>query len=435
MNASTSDVLQQLTTAPSGIAEFHCWYPHQKQMRYGEVFGVAPDPFPEDAPETAIDQCIDLHEEAGYTNLIWAVGRSTVFYRSDVSGTTYSGELCDDPVKPCGLIPKVLAHCCPLRRALEQCAKRDMIVWSRLAMNRHYGEKGWEAATSRFSLEHQDYHEISRAGEVVSSRLCYAIPEVQQERLDILLEIQRIGVQGIQLDYCRQMPILGYHPAVLEPYMQQTGQDPRKIDSTDPEDHLHWFQYRCDILTGFMRKLRLAVREQEKQLGKLCPIIARVPDSSRWLMLGYGLDIETWAAEDLIDGTMLSPFPHTDQAMEFDTAFQVKAMHDHGKLCIGGVGSKGLQPLGNDYQKPDLAKLYNLAHDQYEAGVDGMSLYQSESTLRTPYFHPVFDHLHKREVIAAGATGPYVIENPKIGCDWHAHQEGSPAFGENQSAL
>ncbi len=428
-------VLDRLTAAPSGIAEFHCWFGHQKsELR--QMHGLPPEPFPENEPETAVDRCIDLHHEMGYTNLIWACGRSTVLYKSDLPNTTYSGQLPNsDPDKPAVIIPKVLARCCPLRRTLERCVDLNMIVWGRLGMNRHYGTKGWEAATSQFSLDHPDYHEISRTGETVSSRLCYAISEVQQERIDILLEIQRIGVAGILLDYCRQMPMVGYHPAVFEPFIKQTGQDPRKIDSTDPADHETWFQYRANILTGFMRTLRAAVRQQEEQLGRPCPIIARVPDSPRWLSLGYGYDLEAWAREDLIDGTMLSPFPHTREAMTFDTNYHANTMHDHDKLCIGGIGSKRMMEHDTSLQPQRVQKAYNLAHDQYQAGVDGMSVYQSETLLRLPYLKAFLGSVNDRALVSQNAAAPFTREPDNAACDWHSAKDGIPAFGEHTSAL
>ena len=40
--------------------------------------------------------------------------------------------------------------------------------------------------------------------------MCYGIEDVRQERIDILLEVQRIGVDALVLDFCRQMPMVMY---------------------------------------------------------------------------------------------------------------------------------------------------------------------------------------------------------------------------------
>jgi hypothetical protein len=142
------------------------------------------------------------------------------------------------------------------------------------------------------------------------------------------------------------MPLLRYHPALVEPFVAESGVDPREIDSDDVDAYETWFQYRADVLTGFMDELRKAVRKQEGELGRRCPIIARVPDNARWLMLAYGLDTERWCAEDLVDGLMLSPFPNTREDLDLHVEYHAAVAHKHGKVCVGGVGSMGLQKRG-----------------------------------------------------------------------------------------
>ena len=56
-------------------------------------------------------------------------------------------------------------------------------------------------------------------------------------------------------------------------------------------------------------------------------------------MIAYGLDIETWCAEDLID---LSPFSLCRDNPGHSHAYHVKVAHRHNKICIGGIGSKKL---------------------------------------------------------------------------------------------
>lgn len=434
MTFDTDDLLRRLTTAPSGIAEFHCWYANRVKHDAQDL--EDPEPFPEDDPMSAVDRCVDLHERFGYTNLFWAIGRSTLFYRSSQPLATPTGWCSPSPEdnSPAYYVHRALEHGCPLRRALELSEPRGMTLWARLTMNRHYGSKGHENETSRFSRDHPDDHEISRGGESISHRLCYAIPDVQQERLNLLLEAQRIGAHGLLLDFCRQMPLVGYHPALLDPYMEQTGEDPRKIDSNDPADYKRWFQHRADVMTGFMRALRESVREQERMSGRPCPILARVPDAPRWLCLGYGLDVECWAADDLIDGTMIDPFPYLDPAPAFDTAFHVETMHRHGKSCIGNIGTNRLIPRTPGEEPGRLEQVFNLAQQQYEAGVDGMSLYQSEQVLRSLRVRPAVEKLGDRDAVARHATGPYEREPDWIGCDWHARGL-APAFGQGHEAL
>jgi len=50
--------------------------------------------------------------------------------------------------------------------------------------------------TSRFAYDNPHLNEKTKLGKPVPHRLRYATKEVQQERTDILLEIQRIYVIG-----------------------------------------------------------------------------------------------------------------------------------------------------------------------------------------------------------------------------------------------
>ena len=283
-----------------GISEWMCYYANYDK----------PCPGPE-----ALDECVDLHLQAGCDHLVWNLGRSVVDYWSELPHIT---RMCENGDQVGGIswsfVRKVMDEVCPLRHALALCRDRGAQLWGRLGMNRHYGRADWIGVTSRFALDNPAFREVTKPGNEDASRLCYALAEVRRERIDILLECQRIGVDGLVLDFCRQMPMLLYHPALVEPFMAETGVDPREIDSDDFEQYRAWFQYRADVLTGFMNELRQAVRIQEGKLGRRCPIIARVPDNARWLMLAYGLDSDRWCEEDLIDGLMLSPFPLTRES-------------------------------------------------------------------------------------------------------------------------
>jgi len=396
-----------------GISEWHNHY-------RGDEPGIG-------KPEI-IDECVEAHLAAGIDGIVWNVGRATILYHSDLPHTTRQYELGFAP-KPqrvsCQYVLDVLEQCCPLRRAIQVGHASGIPILGRLSMNRFYGTPQMIDSTSRFYQDHPEWVEVGKLGHPIRSRMCYAIPGVQQERMDILLEVQRIGVDALVLDFCRQMPILGYHPAVVEPYLEETGNDPRAIDTTDPDDYAEWFQYRADILTGFVRRLRDEVRRQEEQLGRACPIVARVPDYARWLIVASGLDIETWFADDLIDASMLSPFPRIRDDLQSHPDYHVRIAHQHGKLCIGGVGSKGLQlPGQRDLPGAKVEYACLVAHGQYEAGVDSMSLYQSESLCRKAYLSDMVQHLADREWIAQAAAG---VEEPApdderyyIGRDWHS---------------
>lgn len=400
-----------------GISEWMCYYAN---------YGIE---IPDDEVKI-IDECIDVHIALGIEQMVWNCGRSVVSYWSELPNTTRMCEL-DDTVggKSWSFAAAVMNSVCPLRRAIEYCHQRDMPIWGRLGMNRHYGGGNYAGVTSRFAIENPQFHERSKLGNRISHKLCYAIEEVQQERIDILLEIQRIGVDGLVLDFCRQMPILRYHDALVEPYIEERGVDPRKIDSLNPQDYMDWFQYRADVLTGFMHKLRKEVRKQEKKLDKKCPIIARIPDNSAWLMIAYGLDIERWCEEDLIDGTMLSPFPACREDRKRYPEYHISTVHKYNKVCFGGIGSLNLirngvhKNTGFFYPSP----VYQMANRQYEAGADAMSLYQSETLARMNYLIETLKEIGDKKIVAYQVEEIPELEEDEdssIGLDWHSKLKG-----------
>jgi hypothetical protein len=193
-----------------------------------------------------------------------------------------------------------------------------------------------------------------------------------------------------------------------------------------------------------MRRLRTEVRRQERELNRPCPIIARVPDYTAWLMVACGLDVGTWFAEDLIDATMLSPFPRIKDDLRSYPEEHVRLAKAYGKLCLGGVGSKGLQlkgqrPLPTDEAASNVKFAYRVAALQHCAGVHSMSLYQSESLCRKPYLSELVRNLVNPDWMARTAAD---VPEPEptapeyfIGKDWHstAGSEGLDVaeFGNN----
>ena len=418
-------ILQPSDDVPvMGISEFQNWYQHYDA-------DIPELELPVDEPERAITDCIDAHLATGVNNIVWSCGRSVVAYHSELENATRQGT---HPMKP------ILDQICPLRTALDYARKKNVGILGRLSMNRHYApnnpDSPWSGNSSRFTIEHPEYREVSKLGREIPSRLCYAFDEVRRERIDILLEIQRIGVGALVLDFCRQPPLLGYHEALVEPYRQKTGVDPREIHSTRPEDYADWFQYRADVMTGFMRELREAVAQQEKSLGRACPIIARVPDNAPWLMIAHGLDSETWCRDDLVDGLMISHLPTSLEDVRLYPEHAFETARKYGKYAIGTIGSLSLMRSKNNgntlentgfyHPKP----VYEKLDRQYKAGADAVSIYQSETLCRLDYLKPLFADCGLRDTVADKAEN---LEDPdreklfsnnsspwSLGLDWHA---------------
>ena len=402
-----------------GIVEWYCAYLN---------YGVMP---PDDG---VIEDCVAVHQAAGINHIVWAVGRAAIEYHSADPRNTLMGELGTRRLQstPAGEDPAIwekvgglLRRECLVRRAIAVCRERKVTSWGRLGMNRHYGTPQTLHVTSKFSRDNPGYRELSRSGNVDGGRLCFAIKAVQAERLRILTEVQSLGFEGLVLDYCRQPPIARYHPEWTEAFRKQNGSDPRSLAAA-LDARLPWFQFRADALTEFMREVRVQMRKQEGTLGRPCQLIARIPATSLVSNLAAGLDVARWLKEDLIDGVMLSPLVFCLEAKELDFAGYVALAHRAGKTCIGGLGSLDVMqnhvPRNTGFFAP--GPMYQMVHRQYEAGVDAMSVYQTESSLRMDYLQEHLLRVRNRAAVA-GRAAP--MPGSLVGYDWHSagHSKGT----------
>jgi len=402
------------------------------------LFFFLPDPAVD--PERPVEDCIDAHLALGMDQIAWNCGRSTLDYRSELAGAASVRTLTASDPGWLGFRARMWSRFCPLRRAIAYGRRRGVSILGRLGMNRNYGAASYPEFTSRFAAGHPEYHERNHAGAADPTRLCYAIEAVRQERIAVLSEIQRIGVDGLVLDFCRQPPIAWYHPALVESFEAAHGRDPRTIESGDPAAFEAWFRHRAAFVTVFMRNLRLAVRRQEAETGRPCPIIARVPSASEWLLLACGLDMETWLREDLADALMLSPLIITRDPADEDPAFVIGLARRRGKPCYGGVGSLGLMSGHHVHTAQETAAwfraqpAYERAHAQYAAGAGAMSLYQSETLVLQPHLRELIGNLGDREFVAAQAARPRPQDvdaewRRVTGADWHSSHPAVNGLG------
>ena len=388
-------------------------------------------------------ETLDAHLQHDVDHVVWDAGRTVLTYHSDLPNVTLLGDRLSDPPTEeerawMGIVRLFKKHCF-FECYKEWCREHRRTVVMRLCMNRHYRRE----SQSHFAAEHPEFYERGCDGQEDQTRLCYAIPEVRQERIDILLELHRKGAEVLVLDFCRQPPILRYHPTLLAAYQDHTGTDPREIASYDVRDYLDWFRFRAGFLTEFMRELRAGLREQERELERPCCLIARIPDSSPMLIIGAGTDVETWLREDLVDATMLSPLVWSEINPGSHPGYHAELCHRYGKACVGGIGSLALFPRMGLDTGPQMAPwkqlgFYIKAFQQHQAGVDGMSIYQTDGI----YIHEEIAEMVRPFNDAAACERKYVeiVEQaPKghhaakygfsPGLDWHSTTWGGFSLG------
>ncbi|HOP11498.1 MAG TPA: hypothetical protein PK629_08400 [Oscillospiraceae bacterium] len=158
----------------------------------------------------------------------------------------------------------------------------------------------------RFVDEHPEFNQVNRCGKVIDGAMSYAYEAVRQYQVNWLTDRVKAGFDGVSLVFTR-----GIHVAFEEPVKQlfeqrYPGVNPCELPVADERLNGVW----CAFMTGFMRELRvsldeLAVRENRKK-PKICVHVYYDVEGSK----NFGLDVETWAREGLIDSVIQSNMTH-----------------------------------------------------------------------------------------------------------------------------
>jgi len=339
--------------------------------------------------------CLQAHLDHGIRHVIWALGRSTLDYHSALpTSTLYAG----DTRPQTKVIAESFRKECSLRAALSFAEQNGMIIYGRLGMNRHYGDALGGGLRSKFIADHPEWMERHRTGQVDGTKASYAVPEYRAERISILLEAAQIGAHGLCLDFCRQPPIARYHPLILDPWLKEGRDDPRKMSAGSPE-FLAWAQHRGGFINVFLRDLRAQLRKLEQASNRKIPVLARIPEATLALNLMEGLDLRSWLKEGLVDEIALDPlwiwdFDYPDTAQPY-----VELAHAHGVKLYGGANTV----TGNGVKANPRAFLERIARN-YGEGADGIALFQTDSSLHSPALKAILGPLFPRLADSGAVT-------------------------------
>ena len=202
----------------------------------------------------------------------------------------------------------------PLELLIAYAEENSLELWPSFRIQQDYpvdysGGIGIDF-NSPFTEKHPEWRHVDRNGEVCSYLFSHFHPGWEKYKLDILAEIARKGPAGIHLNLmCETDAIWDFEPHAVEEFKKLYGIDPR-LGETPPQE---WYQFRCDHLTKFMRKLRKQTNAIAASMGKHIPIAVQV-SAERTILLGkefgaravsanfiHGYDIKTWAEEGLVD--------------------------------------------------------------------------------------------------------------------------------------
>ena len=159
-----------------------------------------------------------------------------------------------------------------------------------------------------------------------------AHPEVQEFLLGTYKYLlENYDIDGFELDYIRYQDGVkddyGYDALTIGGFKQKYGVTPKFDESASYWDN--WVQYRCDIITGFVGKVRALFNE----CGEDVLLCADVGEDSKTARTGIYQDYSTWISKGWID--LLKPMSYTLDAVK-NTNKNVQKMN--GKFLASGIG-------------------------------------------------------------------------------------------------
>ncbi|MBU3160526.1 hypothetical protein KPL37_12300 [Clostridium frigoris] len=317
--------------------------------------------------ETLENKTVDRLSSKNVGIINWCLGTTGALnYNSKYAGNAFEGteefdsELRDGDKLAKSQILNILASGrSPLEVVADRGANKDIKVNASLRMDVFYNP------TIYGFLNGSMYNEFKQYSQPGNFPLSYYYPKVRDYIKNILIEAGSFNnVSGVTLDFCRYPTIFG----------SETLSDQKVV-----------------IMNEFLRTLR-------KELPKNKTITIRVPWKDP---IQYGFDVNTWVKEGLLDTLIPSSIGSEDKTFPIDSYVSI-VKNTNVKLYIGisadvsghditkeeeELVKQGLYINNKEYL--DIAQYLLRANNVYEAGADGIFLFNSTSNLYINNSSPV----------------------------------------------
>lgn len=223
----------------------------------------------------------------------------------------------------------------------------------------------------------------------------FAFPEVRRYVLSLLEDVARYDIDGVNLIFPRGMPYVLYEKPLIEEFRRQMGIDPTTLGEKDPRwqwyervamptfwfgdrpamekiaerrvtrlDELShpvqdWLRWRAHALTEFMRGLHGLLKQMGKGQKVSAVVFANEADN-----LFYGLDVESWVKERLVDIIIPYPWP---EYFELDMDFFRRITKGSGCEIYPNMMPRRMEP--REYLRKALS--------YYEQGAEGLAFWDT----------------------------------------------------------
>lgn len=314
----------------------------------------------------------------------------------------------------------------PLKVAVEEAHRQqaEILICLRAA--------GWKAAPpweeffmSDFYEAHPEWRCIDYDG-TPTMHLSYAAEEVQDHLIDVYREALQRGADGAGFLFHRGMPMILWEEPFCQRFIKEYGKDPRQLAEDDPRV----LQLRATIVTEFMRKIRKLLDEVASQRGtpghrlKLAVSTFSTPADNQ----KFGLDVERWIEEKLIDQIGIAWFAYYTSGLKSksgDTAYYARITE--------GTDVK-IFPFYIGWKMESADSLLKSVTRDYENGADGIAVWDPNQFVtwqkgRHPYW-PLVSKLGHRQQVRDGSFifKPTAIPLTRLGENYYSRWYPNTGF-------
>jgi len=154
-----------------------------------------------------------------------------------------------------------------------------------------------ETFNSKFYRDHPEWRCVDREGRQ-AMYMSYAVPEVRRRVLDVIREAVEISdPDGVGFFFNRGVPLMLWEKAFADRFRSEFGIDIMMVEAEDSRI----YKLRGKIMTEYLRELRLMLDDLQKLKGGKRYAISATTFTRRSINEPFGLDVETWVKEGLID--------------------------------------------------------------------------------------------------------------------------------------
>lgn len=287
----------------------------------------------------------------------------------------------------------------PLKVAVEEAHSQDaeILVCLRAA--------GWKAAPpweeffmSDFYEAHPEWRCIDYDG-TPTMHLSYAAEEVQDHLIEVYREALQRGADGAGFLFHRGMPMILWEEPFCQRFIKEFGENPRDLAEDDPRV----FQLRATIVTEFVRKIRAMLDETAAQRGNAHRRLKLAVStfSTRADNQKFGLDVERWIKEKLIDQIGIAWFAYYTSGLKSksgDTAYYARITEETDVKIF---------PFYVGWKMESANSLLQSVSRDYEQGADGIAVWDPNQFVtwqkgHNPYW-PLVSKLGHRQRVREGS--------------------------------